>query len=288
MPDRNARVCEHSEKRLRQAVTGNHGAQAGCSEDCLAIRQNPANVVCPFGFWCMNRVIEWHAFTPELAEGVPSHAEFGLDIDGASEIGEIRMSNSLIGYTTRISEADPNCMSVFEKAVTKLSHKPVFAVSWNDWRNQIQKLNPALLLLLVHTKKDQKGTSLELGSGTGTSDFLTDYIDSRDVCGPKLAGPPIVLLLGCTTAKDQLEFATVAARFETAGAGIIVATTNLVYGPRAVELAQMFLEKLDSLPKGESFGDVMLEVRREALSRGIPMVLCLAAYGDADWRIVKG
>jgi hypothetical protein len=28
---------------------------------------------------------------------------------------------------------------------------------------------------------------------------------------------------------------------------------------------------------------VMLNVRRTLLAKGMPMVLCLEAYGDADW-----
>jgi hypothetical protein len=29
----------------------------------------------------------------------------------------------------------------------------------------------------------------------------------------------------------------------------------------------------------------MLNVRREMLAKGMPMVLALTAYGDADWRL---
>lgn len=37
----------------------------------------------------------------------------------------------------------------------------------------------------------------------------------------------------------------------------------------------------------KTFGDVMLGVRRQALKEGIPMVLCIHAYGDADWKLAK-
>jgi hypothetical protein len=72
------------------------------------------------------------------------------------------------------------------------------------------------------------------------------------------------------------------------GAKILVATSNLIYGPKAVELADLLLSELLELQDGENFGDIMLAVRRKALAAGNPMVLCLSAYGDADWRLRKG
>ena len=33
------------------------------------------------------------------------------------------------------------------------------------------------------------------------------------------------------------------------------------------------------------FGDVMQRIRRNLLGRGIPIILAVAAYGDADWQI---
>jgi hypothetical protein len=34
-----------------------------------------------------------------------------------------------------------------------------------------------------------------------------------------------------------------------------------------------------------TFGEVMLQLRRRALAKGLPVVLTLFPYGDADWRL---
>jgi formaldehyde-activating enzyme involved in methanogenesis len=108
------------------------------------------------------------------------------------------------------------------------------------------------------------------------------------VIGPHIKGSPIVLLLGCTTANAKVAFQSVAAAFESRGeAGIIVATSNLIYGPKAVDVAEMFLKQVAAVQDGQTFGDVMLAVRRAALADGIAMILCLSAYGDADWKLVR-
>jgi len=33
-----------------------------------------------------------------------------------------------------------------------------------------------------------------------------------------------------------------------------------------------------------SFGDILLKVRRQLLAEGMPIALCLTAYGDANWQ----
>jgi hypothetical protein len=36
---------------------------------------------------------------------------------------------------------------------------------------------------------------------------------------------------------------------------------------------------------GSTFGTALLDVRRRGLAAGLPVVLSLVAYGDADWGI---
>jgi hypothetical protein len=174
--------------------------------------------------------------------------------------------------------------------VKDLPTPPTLVESWPDWKKGIKELSPGLLMLLVHTAKTASRTLLEMGPPSGNpkeADYrlATDFLTS-DYVVPPMKGAPIVLLLGCTTDKAKLDFETVASAFEISGAGIIVSTTNLIYGPSAVRLADMFLHRLVRVKDGESFGDVMLAVRREALADGMVMVLCISSYGDADWKLV--
>jgi hypothetical protein len=147
-------------------------------------------------------------------------------------------------------------------------------------------------MLLVHTVQGKYGPELAMGPPVdgGAEDSLLParYLTRDYVFGPKVGSSPIVFLLGCTTARDRSPFQTIATAFERrADAGIIVATSNLIYGPKAVELAEVFLRKLMDLEDGQTFGDVMLQVRRSALADGIAMILCISAHGDADWKLVK-
>jgi hypothetical protein len=284
-PAGDAPVCPHAAEAL---------SSGACSQDCPATRDLPAPIVCPLGFWGFSRVIEWHAFTQEEALQLPANVAARLDIDTAPRSDEVALGGPCVfGYSKEIDKADQNCIPNFKEFTRKLPNPPVVVESWRQWKTAVQTLDPSLLMLLVHTQKGVSGTMLEMGppdaaAPPNESLLAISYLSRDYVFGPRVAGSPILLLLGCTTGSAKLPFETVAAAFERrADAGIVVATTNLIYGPKAVELAKMFLEKLMRVQDGQTFGDVMLAVRRSALADGIPMVLCICAYGDADWKLVQ-
>jgi hypothetical protein len=58
-------------------------------------------------------------------------------------------------------------------------------------------------------------------------------------------------------------------------------------GRHAIPVAEEFVREMKAqCGTNQTFGDVMVKVRRKILGeKGLPMVLCLWAYGDADWRI---
>ena len=72
-----------------------------------------------------------------------------------------------------------------------------------------------------------------------------------------------------------------------AGAVIIVSTIATILGRHAGPAAAAIVQELKAQEgnTNTTFGDVMLAVRRRLLADGIPMVLGLTSYGDADWRI---
>lgn len=286
-PADNAPICPHAAEALRTGT---------CAQDCAARTEIPAPVVCPLGFWGFNRVIEWHAFKTERSLELPASAVARLDdFDACSRTSEAFIDGAcLFAYSKEIDKADVNSISAFQERSLTLTEQPVLVESWPEWKERVRELNPGLLFLLVHTKVDGARTRLEMGPPTGAAseaEYLlgTDNLTPEYVYGPKVTGTPIVMLLGCTTGRAaDVSFDTVAAAIEDrTRAGIIIATTNLVYGPKAVEIAEKFLRKLATLEDGQSFGDVMLAVRREALADGMTMILCITAYGDADWKLVR-
>jgi hypothetical protein len=284
-PNEEAPVCPHAKEALRTGA---------CSKDCKAREEAPASVICPLGFWGLSRVLEWHTFSPEASSALPQYAAGKVDIDIAPTSQEVRLGGAcLFGYSNQIEKAEEGSISGFQERASQYSNAPTVVDSWTDWKAGIRNLNPSLLILLVHTRAYKYGTQLEMGppnpiripedSLLATSDITRDY-----VTGPGVTGTPIILLLGCTTARSNMPFETVASAFEyRADAGIIVATSNLIYGPKAVHVAETFMKKLREIQPGDSFGDVMLRVRRSALADGTTMILCISAYGDADWKLVQ-
>ena len=278
-PARDAPLCPRAETALLTGV---------CPSGCQTHISGEAPYVCPLGFWGLSRVIEWHIFSDEQARAAEG-AAFRVDIDEGPRNNELLIAApALMAYSKKIDQADAKCIPWFKE------HAAIHSVnvdSWPDWIKNVKDLAPRVLVLLVHTDADEYGTVLEVGpplSPQNEKDYrlATDYLSRDYICGPDGASP-IVLLLGCTTNEAKFEFTSVASEFEYWGAKILVATSNLIYGPRAVQLADLLLAKLHELQDGENFGDVMLSVRRKALADGNPMVLCLSAYGDADWRLRK-
>jgi hypothetical protein len=284
-PTLDAPVCPHAKDALRNGA---------CSESCLATKQMPAPVVCPLGFWGLSRVLEWHSFTEQQALQFPANASGRLGIDSAPRSDEVRLGGPcLVGYSKQIEKAEKDCIEKFKNRVETLPKPPMLVDGWSDWKKAVRDSNPSILMLLVHTKIDEYGTFLEMGPPSRSvaqtdSLLLTDHLTVEYVIGPKITGSPIVLLLGCTTGRAKLAFDTVATAFEDrGGAGIVVATSNLIYGPKAIEVAEAFLRKIIDLKDGQTFGDITLSVRRSLLAEGLTMILCIMVYGDADWKLVK-
>jgi hypothetical protein len=117
--------------------------------------------------------------------------------------------------------------------------------------------------------------------------LLATYITPDHVHARQDFQPPVVLLLGCETQNRDIPFQGFVAQFRRKGASIVVSTVSTVLGRHAARVAQELLAILQrqSQQKTSTFGEVMVKLRRQALADGIPMVLSLFAYGDADWRI---
>ena len=57
----------------------------------------------------------------------------------------------------------------------------------------------------------------------------------------------------------------------------------------AAQVARSLVEGM--LPKADGkavqLGDLMLDIKRKALLKGLLMPLCVVAYGDADWKLSR-
>ena len=106
-------------------------------------------------------------------------------------------------------------------------------------------------------------------------------------------GPPLVFLLGCDIAGTAEEFGSHVNSFRRAGAAIVLTTVATVFGEHAVAVGTTIVDELmQSAAHGASspgtattLGDILREAKRKALLKSLPMVLCVVAFGDADWRL---
>jgi hypothetical protein len=279
-PARDAPVCAHAAEGLRSGK---------CTAQCDPLDRTPAPFICPLGFWGLNRVIEWH--TASEQRQLPAHAAVRLDDFGAASKTGVTFIDGrpLFGYSRKIDDADADCIPAFKQHYD-LAH----AQTWPEWKTYVEELSPGILILMVHTQVEDPYVMLEMGPADNVADqrdndpLSIDDLTQDHIYGPKTKGTPLVLLLGCTTGRADFAFDSVVAAVEDrCSAGIVVSTTNLIYGPKAVKIAEMFLEKLAAVRDGDSFGEVLLNIRRELLADGMCMVLCLNASGDADWKLVR-
>jgi hypothetical protein len=251
-------------------------------------------VVCPLGFWGLSRVIERHAHDP--ARAAVAQRDFALQAEPVrwrKELNPLRVV--LLGANGRVDKAlprrragmPPAGVAAVRAAVAEtVGGPPVEAGDWAAWAAAVQAHGPTLEVLLVHTDFGDTGDSLQRLE-LGDKDYLElVYLEPEHVRHPQRHPEPIVLLIGCETGAPQVAFHNFVARFREKGAAIVVSTGSTVLGRHAAPVAVEFVRALGQVRTSDaSFGDVMVEVRRTLLARGLPAVLCLSAYGDADWRL---
>ncbi|MCL5744987.1 MAG: hypothetical protein M1541_13850 [Acidobacteria bacterium] len=272
-PRQGAPLCDRAGEALA------NGACAGCNRD------KGDQCICPLGFWGLNRVIEWHLYRPQDRRELTG-ADFAIQqslaacrkrleplasaVLGASRKADMGVKGSVTGLQTKLAAAVPN------------SAGP--ASRWAEWRQDICTLSPSLLVLIPHTDRDtDRILTMEIGGDV----LAIDHIDESCIRGPQTSSPPIVLLLGCETGSADISFEGIVSQIRLFGPSVVVSTSTRILGRQATVVAAEFLEQLAAWrgKPNATFGDVMLAVRRGMLGKGYPMILSVASYGDADWRL---
>jgi hypothetical protein len=251
-------------------------------------------VVCPAGFWSMNRVIERYASPRDLIPDLVGH-DFLVrsePIGKRNHLGDL--SNALFAYSDLVEKQDAQMVSDALAAATNEKARAVD--NWNAWLESIKSEGPGLLVLLSHTdqNKDLLETALiisrkeECRSGEFGRAYVRDekFPDNSDDTRPG----PLVLLLGCDTARVLTEYQSFVVLFRENHAALVVGTVASVAARHAPSVAAKLVQELaartaaGAARRAEAFGDVLLSARRQLLSDGEVMALCLTSYGDADWR----
>jgi hypothetical protein len=251
-------------------------------------------VVCPAGFWSMNRVIERYASPRDLIPDLVGH-DFLVrsePIGNRNHLGDL--SNALFAYSDLVEKQDAKMVSDALAAATNGKARAVD--TWTAWLDSIKSEGPGLLVLLSHTDQDKEllETALiisrkeECRSGEFGRLYVRDekFPDNSDDTRPG----PLVFLLGCDTARVLTEYQSFVVLFRENHAALVVGTVASVAARHAPSVAAKLVQELaartaaGAARRAEAFGDVLLSARRQLLSDGEVMALCLTSYGDADWR----
>ena len=277
-PENQAKLCDGPESACKALLSG---------ECCGAVKDNDAGVICPLRFWSLNKVIERHAHLPEHTS---LDGKFQLRSDPVS--GRNKLLNPLRCAVLGASvDADASEKDTVKNLCTDLDNvlvnKAVPATDWKSWIRNVEQLHPNLLVLLPHHEQELGSDLLEIG-GDKLESTLIKAKHVKSTKDPDAR--PIVLLMGCRTDSAKIDLEGFVPAFQDAGAVIIVSTIATILGRHAGPAAAAIVQELKKQEGNAeaTFGDVMLAVRRRLLAAGVPMVLGLTSYGDADWRIGTG
>jgi hypothetical protein len=266
-PNDDAELCPNAEQALATGVC------YGCPAT------TDAAFVCPLGFWCLRKVIERHVHDPEAAAAVDG--DFRVTMEPADSRRRLRaLTSALFAASQRVDDYKAGTIKALAKELgAAVGKAPTHARSWPDWRTGVGSASPPLLVLLPHTEKDQAQLStlvIEAAEQLAVDRINESYVGE---------GGPIVLLLGCRTGDTTIPFQRFPAAFRRGGAAIVLATLTKVLGRYAGQVAGQTVSLLAERARERpvTFGEVMRDVRRRLLAAGVPTVLALTAYGDADW-----
>jgi len=265
-PDDDAVLCP----KWREALE-----KGACTEACGT---KTGKIVCPLGFWGVSKVIERHALTTEFAaEGgelfLQSEPTRGRDVLSLS-------GTAIVGASEKV---EPSVLEpVLSACAEQLGSPPQKAENWNQWAEFVQRFKPHVLLALPHTDGNGVNATLEIGGKPIKSiQIKKDHV--------KVEGDdtyPLVALLGCDTTGTALEYGSPVADFRRKGAAVVIGTIATVFGEHAAKVAEMLVNGLAQESQGlERLGEVIRSVKRKALLGGLPMALCVVAFGDADWKL---
>lgn len=267
-PPPDARMCPKHAVALKEGK---------CPVDCPGMK-TPEKHVCPMGFWGLSKVIERHSVDENMID-LPKNAQVLLQSEPRRKRDRISLgAGAVLGFSERVKAGDAKPVVTLLGKLTKNRAKGV--KNWGEWKAAVAAAKPTLLISCPHNTEDDDWDFLEIGDELlSTVGLDGDY--ARAAGGP----PTIVMLLGCSSAATASQFATPVGGFRLAGASVVIGTVATVFGEHAPKVAALLASSAFALAANKpiSLGEVMRDVRRQALLGKLPMALCVTAFGDADW-----
>ena len=241
--------------------------------DCPA--NDDGSIICPLGFWGLNRVIERQVRPKDLAGDPPPEPRVDQDL--------LPMVNGIVlAASNRVNDDNENEVSEMLTALGDITGNQAYlAHSWAQWRDLTEDNYPVLLVALPHNVENELGfqaLQIDEDQDLAINEIGTDYRPPRE---------SVILLLGCNTAAAEVDYEDFVAGLRSAGAAVVVGTTTYVLGMQAAPVAREFVRQFWSQTGSETqpIGEVLRSVRTRMVRDGNPLALAVAAYGDANWRL---
>ncbi|MCB2188052.1 MAG: hypothetical protein KQJ78_16655 [Deltaproteobacteria bacterium] len=251
-----------------------------CPPDCP--RQTaPRDFVCPLGFWGLSKVIERHVYNPKLP--LPDGAALTVQAEPLAHRDRLALGRgAVLGYSKEVPAAKAKTVETLLQ--TRFPDHAHLAQDWQAWHTAVQNDQPSLLVAFPHNEGSGEDIKLEIHDDfleTLRLPFEPDFVHVAD------AAFPLVMLLGCDTSGTAQEYASHVGNFRQAGAAAVISTIATVFGEHAVRVGEKFLRRLLDPERTEPsrLGELLRQVKREAVAESLPMALGVVAFGDADWRL---
>lgn len=269
LPDDGAPVCKQAKEALRAGK---------CPESCRPKEGSPAPHVCPLGFWGLSKVIERHVHNAALPKPALIEGDTGDPMPGR-EVLKIK-GPSLLAVSQQVSAASRNRLAQSMKRAWQGDVAPV--AKWREWRDTVQSKHPVLFVALPHADGTGANISLEI-----SGDVMKSIRIGQDYVWYDPSPRPIVLLLGCDVTKTSTPeaYANHVSIFRQGKAALVLGTVATVLGTDGATVAAKLVGRLAETAKKseERFGEVLRQVKREAVAESLMVAMCLVSFGDADW-----
>lgn len=238
--------------------------------------------VCPLHFWGLRRVIEHHTGLGGASGGFQVRSE-RVDSESALPV----LEGAVVAASARVDEAGVEAtVAAARKAFGRASR----ATTWEEWEMIVQAERASVLVLMPHQASDEETSppirALEVGDKLLAEGALTPS-HVRRANGPG----PVVLLLGCNTAGDELPVTSFAGEFRRNGAAFVVSTLVEVIADEAPRAAQVLIDALTRAQVGggaTTVGEALLQARRALLAEGMVFSLGVIGHGDPEWQLTGG
>lgn len=270
-PEKDAKLCPNGEKALQCPVGKGKLSHEKCEH------KDDPNFICPLRMWGFGLVIERQ---PPM--GIPQP---GITLrDVTHKAGVVRtdvFDRVVVSVSEKVIRADKNSAKNLVAALNKVAKKVSIAKNWKELKQIVANESPTLFVLLPHSgvdEEDETIPALELGGEM----LPRDRLEQEFIIGPD-SDRPILLLLGCDTNTAEIPFLNFTKRFKDCGAAMVMGTVTQIEALRTVDFVVRFIDTVALANKSSpTFGELLLETRRNMLAAGDGYALSLLAYGDIN------